>query len=176
MNPAPTGSIWSGSVLHVGCGHEPLPAWLAGSVETRLDIDPRCAPDIVASMTDMGEIGPFDLVFSSHSLEHLAPHDVPVALAEFRRVLKPGGGLVVFVPDLEGVAPTEELLFESSAGPIRGLDLYYGLRSALPDHPHMAHRCGFVSETLHAALDAAGFAEVAVKRLRDFNLMGAARK
>lgn len=164
------------SVLHVGCGHEPLPAWLAGGVETRLDVDPRCNPDIVASMTDLGEIGPFDMVFSSHCLEHLAPHEVGVALAEFRRVLRDGGGVIVFVPDLEDVRPTEDVLLESAAGPITGLDMYYGLRWALPEQPAMAHRCGFVSDTLLAAMEAAGFAAVAVRRLRDFNLMGAARK
>lgn len=163
------------SILHVGCGHEPLPAWLDGD-ETRLDIDPGCAPDVVASMTDLGEIGPFDMVYSSHSLEHLAPHDVPVALGEFSRVLKVGGGLMVFVPDLEDIRPTDEILYHSPAGPISGLDMYYGLRTALPARPYMAHRCGFVAGTLQAALEQAGFAEVAVKRLTGHNLMGAARK
>lgn len=164
------------SVLHVGCGNEPLPAWLAGHDETRLDIDPSCEPDIVANMTDLGDIGPFDLVFSCHSLEHLAPHDVAEALGEFRRVLKPGGGAVIFVPDLEGVAANDDLLFESAAGPICGLDLFYGLRHALKERPYMAHRCGFVSATLGAALEAAGFAAVSTQRLADYNLMGAARK
>jgi SAM-dependent methyltransferase len=164
------------SVLHAGCGNEPLPAWLDGSTETRLDIDPDCHPDIVASITDLGDIGPFDLVFSSHCLEHLAPHDVGVALSEFRRVLKPGGGAVVIVPDLEDVRPTEEVMYEAPCGPITGLDMYYGLRSALQERPYMAHKTGFVRETLQAAMDAAGFAETSVKRLDCFNLMGAARK
>lgn len=164
------------SVLHVGCGRAPLPAWLVDAQETRLDVDPLCQPDIVADMTSLGDIGPFDLVFSSHSLEHLAPHAVPVALAEFRRVLKPGGGVAIIVPDLEGVAATDEVLFHTSAGPICGNDLYYGLRSALAAHPYMAHRCGFVAASLEAALEAAGFAAVAVRRLGNFNLLGAARK
>jgi SAM-dependent methyltransferase len=38
----------------------------------------------------------FDVVFSHHSLEHVsAPHDV---LRELRRILRPNGRLVVFVP------------------------------------------------------------------------------
>lgn len=164
------------SVLHVGCGSEPLPAWLAASSETRLDIDPACTPDVVASMTDLGDIGPFDTVYSAHSLEHLEPHLVPVALAEFRRVLKDDGGLIVFVPDLEGVEPTDEPLFISPAGPITGHDMIYGHGPALPERPYMAHRCGFVSGTLRAALEQAGFSAVTTQRLGCFNLMGAARK
>lgn len=164
-----------GALLHVGCGHSALPEWLSvhGFAEVRLDIDPDCEPDIVASMTDLGDIGPFDMVFSHHSLEHLSPHEVPVALGEFRRVLRPGGVALIFVPDLEGVQPTEEVLFVSPAGPIAGLDLFYGLRAALSEHPYMAHRTGFVSQTLGAALESAGFSRVATERLAGHNLMGA---
>ena len=85
-------------VLHVGCGSEPLPAWLGEVTETRLDIEPACNPDIVATMTDLGAIGPFDMVYSSHCLEHLMPYEVPVALSEFRRVLAPGGVVMINVP------------------------------------------------------------------------------
>lgn len=166
----------SGALLHVGCGFEPLPAGFGHYAETRLDIDPRCEPDIVASMTDLGPIGPFDLVYSSHCLEHLAPHDVPVALAEFRRVLSEEGATVIMVPDLEGVAPTDEVLFVSPAGPISGLDLIYGFRPALAAQPHMAHRTGFIAATLHAALESAGFRGVLVERQPSHNLMAVAHR
>ena len=159
------------SVLHVGCGSSPLPAWLEGYDETRLDIDPDCQPDIVASLTDLGAIGPFDLVFSSHCLEHLMPHDVNTALTEFLRVLRPGGGAVILVPDLQDVRPTTEVLYESDAGPICGLDMYYGLHSVLVAQPYMAHRCGFVRETLAEAVAEAGFSTVKVDRLLHYNLM-----
>ena len=101
------------SVLHVGCGHNPLPAWFAVFDEVRLDIDPSCEPDIIANMMSMGEIGPFDALYCSHALEHLYPHEVPVALAEFRRVLAPNSPVVVFVPDLEGISATDEPVYES---------------------------------------------------------------
>lgn len=174
--PSPAAESLPGTILHVGCGHQPLLEWLSGLdlAETRLDIDPACEPDIVASMTALGDIGPFNTVFSCHCLEHLAPHDVAVALGEFRRVLKPGGNVIVMVPDLEGVSPTDEVLFVSPAGPICGLDLFYGLRAALAEHPYMAHRTGFVSQTLQAALEAAQFARVGVQRLAGHNLLAVA--
>jgi predicted SAM-dependent methyltransferase len=127
-------------------------------------------------MTDIGEVRPFDAIHCSHALEHLLPHEVPKALAEFYRVLKPEGFAVVFVPDLEGVQATEEVLFQAPCGPITGLDLLYGHRAALPTMPHMAHRTGFVAATLERALKDAGFGSVVVQRLDVYNLMGVAAK
>ena len=49
-------------VLHVGCGKQPIHDFLEGYKEVRLDIDPTHNPDIVASLTDMGDIGEFDAV------------------------------------------------------------------------------------------------------------------
>jgi SAM-dependent methyltransferase len=163
------------TVLHVGCGNEPLPAWLSHFEEVRLDIDPDCQPAILAPMTDMGSIGPFDAVYCSHALEHLYPHDVPVALAEFRRVLKPGGAVVVFVPDLEDIKATEDVVYQSPCGPITGLDMIYGKNSYLKDSPFMAHHTGFVSSTLKTALETAGLSGVTVHRVPEFNLMGSGR-
>jgi SAM-dependent methyltransferase len=157
--------------LHAGCGREPLPPQFDGCEETRLDIDPATQPHIVASMTDLGAIGPFDCVYCSHALEHLMPHDVDRALAEFRRVLAPGGALIVLVPDLEDVRPDDTPLYVGPAGPVTGLDMYYGMRAALEAQPYMAHRTGFVSSTLKAALERAGFA-ARVVREQHYHLIG----
>jgi len=163
-------------LLHVGCGGEPMPDWAEGRyVETRLDISADHSPDIVASMTDMGDIGSFDAIYCSHALEHLAPHDAAKALSEFRRVLKPGGFAVILVPDLEGVEATDQVLFEAPCGPVSGLDLMYGLRSLLHVMPYMAHRTGFVSDTLKAAIEGAGMEAASLKRLPHYNLMAVAR-
>lgn len=161
----------NGSLLHVGCGGEILPGWLGDMGEVRLDIDAGCEPDILAPMTDMGEIGPFDMIYCCHALEHLYPHQVPVALREFARVLRDGGTAVVIVPNLEGVKPSEDVLYESPAGPICGLDMYYGKASLIEESPYMAHHCGFVAQTLADALRGAGFKKVAARRLADFNLL-----
>ena len=177
-NGAPAEPTRPGSLLYVGCGHEPLPEWLQelGLSEVRLDIDERCKPDIIASMDDLGQIGPFDLIFSAHSLEHLPPHRVDVALAEFHRVLADRGSVIVLVPDLEDVRPTEDVVYVSDAGPVTGLDMFYGLRSCLAAQPHMAHQTGFVRETLQGALERAGFSNAKTERLSGFNLMGVGRK
>ncbi len=97
--------------LHVGNGGTRLPEWLSEFDEVTLDVDSEGQPDILASMLDMGEIGEFSRVYSSHSLEHVYPHEVQTALTEMRRVLCDGGAALIFVPDMEDVRPTEEVLF-----------------------------------------------------------------
>lgn len=163
-------------ILHAGCADHALPAWFAPCEEVRLDIDPVYKPDVVASLTDLGDIGHFDGVYCSHVLEHLYPHEVPIALGEFRRVLNPGGWLLIFVPDLEDIRPTEEILYQSPSGPITGLDLIYGVRPSVKECVFMAHHTGFTSPTMRTELEVAGFSRIEVKRLSTFNLMGAGIK
>jgi SAM-dependent methyltransferase len=162
-----------GRALHIGCGGHALPAWLPNKYEeVGLDINPNCNPDIVASITDIGEVGTFDLVYSSHCLEHLFPWEVEIALKECLRVLNPGGALLLIVPDLEGVPPTNQVMFEADCGPVTGLDMYFGHAASIKGNPFMQHKTGFVKETLEEALHKAGFAKVIVNRIKDYNLMG----
>ena len=166
------------TVLNVGCGQRAisilgssLPA--EGWRELRLDIDPKVDPDIVASMTDMTPVpdGSVDAVWSSHNLEHLDPHEAPVALREFLRVLKPGGMLLLTVPDLQAVAKLvaedrlDEPLYQSDNGPILPLEVVYGYGPALAaGNRFMAHRSGFTPNLLGRLLQEAGFKPVAIWR------------
>lgn len=122
----------------------------------------------------MGEIGLFDVLFCSHALEHLGPHEVPIALQEFKRVLRPGGYAMILVPDLEGVKPTDDVLYDSPAGPITGLDMIYGHAKSIGKSPWMQHRTGFIQSTMLKVLSAAGFSKVEARRIKSFNLLGVA--
>lgn len=91
-------------VLDVGCGTSPYRTWLPQECQyTGMDIEgARAAPDITVKngaawpVTD----GAFDAVLCNQVLEHA--QDVPHLLAEIRRVLKPGGLVVLSVPFIYG--------------------------------------------------------------------------
>jgi predicted SAM-dependent methyltransferase len=163
------------SFLHVGCGPKRKDRTTRGFVspdwvEIRLDIDASVHPDVIGTMTDMSAVATasVDAVFSSHNIEHLYPHEVPIAMAEFLRVLKPDGFFVVTCPDLQSVCAliAEDKLTEpaytSPAGAIAPLDILYGHRPAMAQgNLYMAHRCGFTQKVLTGTLQASGFKQVA---------------
>jgi SAM-dependent methyltransferase len=178
------------TVLNVGCGY-PLrqrlhqhfhgPEWR----EIRLDIDPAVRPDVVCSMTDMSPVASqsVDAVWSSHNLEHLHRHEVPNALAEFIRILKPGGLLLVTLPDLQQVAELvaadrlEEEAYVSPSGPVSPLDMIFGHTASLArGYPFMAHKTGFTLRSLQQLLAEAGFVGIRLKRGGAFDLWAAAHK
>ncbi len=138
--------------------------------EIRLDIDPLVSPDVTGTMTDMSAVatGSVDAIFSSHNIEHLYPHEVPVALAEFHRVLSDDGFAVITCPDLQSVCALvaeDKLLdaaYTSPAGPIAPLDILYGLRGSMArGNLYMAHRCGFTRKVLDGTLQSCGFKAIA---------------
>jgi len=159
--------------LHVGCGPKRKDRTTAGFAdwnELRFDIDESVQPDLVGTMTDMSSVSTesVDAVFSSHNIEHLYPHEVPVALSEFLRVLKPDGFAVITCPDLQAVCAlvAEDKLTEpaytSPAGPIAPLDILYGHRPPMAmGNLYMAHRCGFTEKVLSGTLQSSGFKRVA---------------
>ena len=177
--------------LHIGCGTLKkenttpgfnTPEWN----EIRVDIDESVNPDIIGTMTNLSSIEScsVDAIFSSHNIEHLYPHEVPVALSEFLRVLKPNGFFVVTCPDLRSVCKLvaddklTETAYISPAGPIAPIDILYGFRRAMENgNLYMAHKCGFTQKVLGATLSDAGFAKVAtLERPEHFDLWAIATK
>ena len=106
-----------------------------------------------------------------------------MALAEFHRVLAPGGFILVTMPDLQQVAELvaagrlEDPAYMSAMGPIAPLDMLYGFRPALAaGNAFMGHRTGFTATTLTAHLQSAGFSGVQVQRDGHFALWGSGVK
>ena len=126
-------------LLHVGCGFKTIdqttdyfldPEW----VETRYDIDESVSPDIVGSMLNMDKLNDdsFDVIFSSHNIEHLFATSVPVALSEFLRVpISPDSlsSLVRLQSVCKYVVSDQlvEPLYQSQIGPICALDILYDI-------------------------------------------------
>lgn len=179
---APTEYQWpqhGGKILlHVGCGSarkdDAGPGFQSADWrEIRLDVDVEAKPDIVGSILDMSALpaASVDAVYSSHTLEHLYAYELPIALAEMRRVIKPDGVVVTRVPDLQAAARmiAEDRLFDtayiSPMGPVTPFDILYSHRLLTHrDRPYMAHHYGFTLNTLVEVFREAGFAAVAGAR------------
>lgn len=164
--------------LHVGCGHnkkDRTTRVFSGNdwQEVRFDIDESVGPDLIGTILDMETVdtASVDAVYSSHNIEHVYPHEVPLALNEFYRVLKPSGYLVVTCPNLQAVCEfvsqdkLTEPIYNSPAGPISPIDILYGLRPALARGNHyMAHKCGFTEKVLVGTMRNSGFRSVASRK------------
>ncbi|MED5353913.1 MAG: class I SAM-dependent methyltransferase [Nitrospinota bacterium] len=82
------GNYFSGKVLDIGCGDN-----LVVSNAVPFDKEQGDAQEILNYL----EPNTFDCVHSSHSLEHMS--DVPKALGQWWQLVKPGGTMVIVVPD-----------------------------------------------------------------------------
>ena len=191
MAPGLASAQAGGQLLHIGCGpkrkEHTLPAFASDHWhEVRFDIDESVSPDIIGTMTDMSAVktGSIDALCSSHNVEHLYPHEVPIAFGEFHRVLKDDGFAIITCPDLQSVAALiadDKLLdpaYVSPAGPISPLDILFGHRASMErGNLYMAHHVGFTQKVLAGTLRSAGFGAVATIRRPDkFDLWAFAMK
>ena len=159
------------SFLNVGCGPVDSPKikgfdndnWK----EIRLDIDESVNPDIVGTLTDMKlvETASVDAVHSAYNIDHIYPHEVPIALGEFYRVLKEDGIVFIRCPDIQSVleAVVEDKLLETfyvteDGQKIAPIDIIYGNRQEIAEgNEYMAKKCGFTYSVLNMAFSEAGF-------------------
>jgi len=114
MNILKERSKSSKKILDVGCGKNKFPG------STGVDINPKSDADIV---TDIEKKLPFpqnsfDLIYSSHTLEHISPKKLVFILEEIWRVTKPQGEIFLTVPHFSGAGsytnPTHQRMGFSS--------------------------------------------------------------
>jgi len=180
-------------LLHVGCGPSDINCidmiedkenW----EETRLDVDHTVNPDYLCSMVNMYHVPKeeFDMVFSSHNLEHVYSHEVIQVLWQFERVLKPGGLAVIIVPNIEAIAKFIvdkgflDVAYTTNDGnnlEIRPIDMLFGwVGGVAAGKEGMQHKTAFSKDSLAMALSHVGFDEINVSVDEHFNLYAVARK
>jgi SAM-dependent methyltransferase len=98
--------------------------------------------------------GSFDTVYASHVLEHLSAGDGRRCLGEIRRVLAPGGQVLLSVPDLVAVSrlldqPEHEL----------AVQIIYGINANAP-WSRAEHRYGYSERSLAETLSALGYRDI----------------
>jgi predicted SAM-dependent methyltransferase len=136
--------------LHIG-GKEAKAGWEI------LDARPAPHVDHVGNALDLSRFADatFGEIYASHVLEHFSYlNELPAVLAEWQRVLTPGGVLRLSVPDLDILA---HLLLQR-----RTLDIhqrFHVMRMLFGGHlhEHDHHRAGLNLEFMTAYLEKAGF-------------------
>jgi predicted SAM-dependent methyltransferase len=120
-----------------------------------VDLDRSHGPDIVADVTDLHDIasGTVTEICASHILEHLPWPLSFKALAEWARVLRPGGRLRVAVPDLASLAA----MIAAGHNDWAAVALVFGVGRL--ENPLEAHQFGYTRGMLIGVLRALGFAD-----------------
>ncbi|RHY03188.1 hypothetical protein DYB25_012646, partial [Aphanomyces astaci] len=133
---------------------------------TVVNIQPLPHVDLVREMKHLHGIADSSVtaIYSSHALEHCGygahAADVEATLAEWFRVLKPGGALFVSVPDLSVLAT---LFVDPTLTPHERFHVMRMIYGGQVD-AHDFHKVGFNKDILNSFLAQAGFCNVTTVR------------
>jgi predicted SAM-dependent methyltransferase len=146
--------------LHVG-GEVRKAGWV------NFNVQPGPTVDIVGTCTRMEQVAHASVaeIYASHVLEHLSYVDeLHQALAEFHRVLVPGGRLMASVPDFNLLC---RIFLADGLSAQQRFEVMRMIFGGQMD-PHDLHKVGLTHEFLDSYLRHAGF--VSVERVAGFDL------
>lgn len=153
-----------GKKLNVGSGER--------KVEDYLNVDVYKAPgiDVVSGMDELPyEDNTIGGIYSEHALEHVPFKKVEKTLKEWYRVLQPGAGLRLYMPDFERCcqsylnAPLEDPHFMNTRAWFKFT--IYGIQESQGGEPDDAqiHQSGFSKEEIRIVVEKAGFQVTSVE-------------
>lgn len=143
--------------LHLGCGRHRWKGWTNcdfANADVNGDLRQLPFPDNHA-----------DAAVAIHVIEHFYQWEVEAVLTEWRRVLKPGGKLILELPSMNKVfayiartvMAKEPLAFHMVWNPLWG---------GIANTPEMVHKWGYTVEMMTELLKRVGFASVAKEEAR----------
>jgi predicted SAM-dependent methyltransferase len=137
-----SGGLW----LNCGSGQRPFAKpWV------NIDAQARWEPDLVADCSHLPYAdASCEMIVLSHVLEHFGCGEGRGLLSEARRLLHPGGGLIITVPDLRALA--QAWLMGKLDTQVYVTNLY----GAYMGDDHDRHRWGFIHESLVMELQQCG--------------------
>lgn len=143
--------------LNLGSGDKNLPGYI------NVDVAPSrrgTSPDVLSDLRKLEFAEAYaDEVMAIHVIEHFYEWEIQDLLAEWKRVLKPGGRIVLECPNLLHAArmlvEDESRAADRDKGWAQTMYVFYG-DPAWKD-PLMCHRWGWTPRTLARELEKAGF-------------------
>ena len=135
--------------IHFGCGN------VADSRFLNVDARLFSHVDYVTDSPDMPAIptGTVDLIYACHVFEHISFRNQSQVLMRWRDILKPGGKLMLSVPDFDKVIGS----YSRGEGNLAGIQ---PILMGAQDYPGNFHFSLFTKEHLSNLLMAAGFTNV----------------
>jgi len=165
--------------LNLGCGAKILEGWVNVDTVSRGGANYQGVkgtdPDVNADIRDL----PFDDDYADeamaiHVLEHFYIWEAPEVLKEWIRVLKPGGKLIIEVPDLDKV-----ILHIQHGTNIPNFTLWALYGDPTEKDPLMVHKWCYNAKILRRLLEQAGLksveremAQFHMKEDRDLRMVG----
>lgn len=152
----PDGEIW----LNLGCGDKILDGYVnVDLVEERKEN----IPDIICDLRELKlESDYADRILSVHVVEHFYHWEINDLLIEWKRVLKPGGKIVLECPNLLSAVKrfleNPEVVLMEPTNWAETMFVLYG--DPQWKDPLMCHRWAYTPESLCLELDKAGFVNV----------------
>jgi len=149
--------------IHFGAGRHILPGYFNADAVQHPNAERPL--DMVYEMRFDGAIlvqpmplddGCAEELFAAHVIEHFARYEVDAVIGEWKRLLQPGGRLILELPNLEACA--RNLL--AGARPQMCMFGIYGDESW--KSPYMLHKFGYTPATLSALLAEHGFTNIQV--------------
>lgn len=165
MQPDPINS--NTQILDLGCGPQHWNFGSEGQV-TRVDLRDECEPDWRCDLRQLPFADQsYDIVFSSHTLEHFGRNEISEVLDEWLRVLKVNGELRLIIPNIAWAAA------QISKGIVDAnvLNVLYGSQ----EYPLNFHKVGFTHDSLASFVKEKGL-EVRSVDTNGYNILLTAKK
>ncbi|MBW2509537.1 MAG: methyltransferase domain-containing protein [Deltaproteobacteria bacterium] len=141
--------------VNIGCGPMVLDGWTNCDIQ----VSPKAPrpPEILCDVKSIPlEDECADVVMALHLLEHFYQWEAPAVVQEWRRLLKPGGKLILELPNLEAACRNllKGMKDQMSMWPLYGD----------PGHkdPYMCHRWGYTPKTVVKFLKQQGFKKIRI--------------
>lgn len=145
--------------LHLGCGEKHWDGWenvdFGGVADTKADLRKLPFPDNHA-----------DQAVAIHVVEHFHLWDVQPLLLEWKRVLKPGGWIVLELPCMDKIIfyMSERLKAKEAMDPQMTWLALWG--DPAYKRSEMCHKWGYTKQQISAELHRAGFTDVRLENPR----------